>query len=142
MSKTWLAAFLAINVAIFGACFFWGSATLLFPIMFFFCFLFGFVLIAIRSSVSADATPGLNGIDEPDFWFSPVFMAWLYVNDEKRWAEYATILSCLAGIFGGSVLGGLIVLLLKVDFPLLGWLLGVLWLLVIAWRIAKSRRWL
>jgi len=102
-----------------------------------------FSALAFRSSVQADANPGLEKIDEPDYWFSAVYEAWLYVTDRKEWAVYVCLWSYIFGAFVSLMFGGVTFFVLATSFPvsITSWLSGMFLVLSIAALIANSGHW-
>jgi hypothetical protein len=120
-----------------------GTVELLFPAMFLLWFSAFFLVFALRANIQVDANPGLKELDEPDYWWSQVYDAWLYVADRKQWASYTCLWSCVFGGFFGSTLGVPAVLYWKPDFyaSLVSWLSGMFMMLSVAGFIAGSNYW-
>jgi hypothetical protein len=85
-----------------------GLHGLVFPFFLVSGFLTAFGLMAFNAQIQADANPGIEKIEEPDFWFSSIYNAWLYTTDVERWGSYATIMSMIFGTIMGSLLGALL----------------------------------
>jgi hypothetical protein len=143
MSKTWLALFLIAGAAVLIVCFVYGWAAVTFPILLVLGFFGAFSLIAVNASIQASANPGLEKLDEPDFWLSGIYNAWLYVNDRESWASYASLWSYLLGAFLGSIFGVIILFFENVTFSasIASWLAGMFLVLSIAILVATSDHW-
>jgi len=140
MLTKWLAAFLTSTMFVFVVCFMYGFIALIFPLMLVFWFFLFLGLFIFRTMMEASSTPGVEKLEEPDFWLSPVYFAWQYYNDRKRWAKHITILSYAIGLIFGSMFGVATVILSKLDYPPpASWLTGVLWMTIIAILIARSK---
>lgn len=134
MRTIWTVALLGTSVAVLFMTFVFSGMYLLFSLTFSAIFLLMVLIAAFQSSIQADATPGIETIGEPDFFFSPIFFAWLYVNDRERWARYVVIISHLFAVFLGSIVWSALFIEAVVIDPsnLVGsWLIGVLWLTIV-----------
>jgi hypothetical protein len=76
--------------------FLYGLLAFTFPLMFLVSFFVFLGMAYFRDSISAESTPGIEEMQRPHFSFSPIYLAWLFVNDRERWANYATILRAWA----------------------------------------------
>lgn len=143
MSKVWYIAFLIAIVGIIAIYWAYGLASLIFLPIFLLIFLGTFWFTDIGDRLQADSIPGLKDLKEPDFFFSRIYMAWLYVNDKKRWAEYTAVFSYLVAFLAGSLFWILTVASSGMDFNALfmGWILGVFITSLVAVKIATSKRW-
>ena len=142
MSKTWLLALFAVILSVIVAYWTYGLGAFVFPTLFLTAFFVFFGLYYLGGATDAEATPGLENLDEPDF-FSRIYMTWLYVNDRESWAYHVALFSYLLGAFIGSIFGILILFNLSVDFnaSLAGWLLAMFITLLAAIKMATSKRW-
>jgi MFS family permease len=143
MSKTWLALFLIAGAAVLIVCFVYGWAAVTFPILLVLGFFGAFSLIAVNASIQASANPGLEKLEEPDYWLSGIYNAWLYVTDRENWASDASLWSYLLGAFLGSIFGIIILFFGNVTFSLsiASWLSGMFLALSIAILVATSDYW-
>lgn len=93
--------------------------------------------------IQAELIPGLKELDEPDFYFSGVYMTWLYVTDKKSWTHYTALFAYIFECVYVSMLGIVIAFLSKIDFnaSFTGWLLSMFITFLIAIRTATSKRW-
>lgn len=113
----------------------------LFSLTFSAIFLLMVLIAAFQSWIQADSTPGIETIEEPNFFFSPIFFAWLYVNDRERWAKYVVTSSFLFAVFLGSIVWSALFIEAVVIDPsnLVGsWLIGILWATIVAFGV-KSK---
>ncbi len=53
----------------------YGAAALLFPFFLVVGFLVSFTAMIFRAQIQADAIPGIEKIEKPDFWFSGIYNA-------------------------------------------------------------------
>jgi hypothetical protein len=143
MSRIFLVLFLVAGVLVLMFNFVYGLIELFFPLMLLLWFSIAFLGFAIRSSIQAEANPGLERMEKPDYWFSAVYEAWLYVTDREEWAFYTCLWSYIFGALGGSGVGGLVLFHLKADFytSLASWFSGMFMMLSIAGLIATSGHW-
>jgi len=143
MSKAWFITLFLAAFSVIAVCLVYGLYTVIFPFILLLAFFLFFRVYAFAASIQANAIPGIEQLDEPDFFLSQIYMAWLYVNDRKRWAKYAAIFSYLSGAFFGSLFGILISFSLRVNFNVsfASWLLGMSITLLTAMRMATSKRW-
>jgi hypothetical protein len=139
--------FVAVIVAAFSviaAHWMYGSSAFIFlsPILLVFFFFFGASFIG--NSMQAKSILGIEELQEPNFFFSRIYMAWLYANDRERWAEYTALFSYVIGGFFGSIFGLSISFSLGVDSSasLVSWILGMFITLMVATIIAKSENWI
>ncbi len=144
MSKRWFAALFVAIFSVIIAYLMYGPYAFIFLPIFLLLFLVMFGALAFGNSLQADSIPGLQELPEPDFFFSRVYMAWLYVNDRERWAEYTVLFSYSLGSAFGSLFGIVASVSLQLDFKvsLTGWLLGMFIFSLIAIRKAASERWM
>jgi len=127
-----------VTVIIFG--FVYGLSATVFPalfLLFFFVFLFAF---AFRASVQAGSNPGLYRMQEPDFWLSSVYDAWLYVTDMESWAVHVSLFSYLVAVFLGSVCGGIVLSMSKTTPSVCwaSWFVGIFFSFSIAMVITTT----
>jgi hypothetical protein len=143
MSRLFAVLFLVAGVLVLMFNFVYGLIEFFFPLMLLFWFSIAFLGFAIRSSVQADANPGLEKVEKPDYWLSAVYEAWLYVTDREEWALYVCLWSYVFGVLIGSAVGGLVLFHWKTDFytSLASWFSGMFMLLSIAGLIATSDHW-
>jgi hypothetical protein len=94
-----------------------------------------------RDSISAESTPGIEEMQRPHFSFSPIYLAWLFVNDRERWANYATILSCLGAVAVSPALGFIFFVVMRVSadpsLPFASWLSGIVWMVATALEVKR-----
>ena len=143
MKKVWFAVFLfVVFFAIILYWFYGGYVFISTPILLL-TFLMAFKLTAFWDSIQAEAIPGIEKLDEPDFFFSRMFMAWLYANDKQRWAKYAATFSYIVGFLFSVLIVILVSHVLKLDFDvlLIGWIFGMFMTLLLAVKIATGKRW-
>jgi len=143
MSKIWPILFLIACITLLASCLFYGLVILTFPLIFLLWFSIFFLAFAIRSSVQASANPGLEELEEPDYWFSAIYEAWLYVTDRKGWAIHVCFWSYIIGALISLMFGGLVFFVWKTSFAvsLASWLSGMFLMLSIASLIANSDHW-
>jgi len=143
VSKRWLAALFVAIFSVIIAYLMYGLYAFVFLPIFLLLFLVMFGAQAFGNSLQADSISGLEKLPEPDFFFSRVYMAWLYVNDRERWAEYAVLFSYSLGSVFGTMFGIAISVSLQLDFnaSLASWLLGMFISSLIAIRVATSKHW-
>jgi len=68
------------------------------------CFLGLFFIGYISSAFRAEMNPYVNDVEEMDWPFNPMYFAWLFVKDRRKWCLYSTIITASFGfIFGGIV---------------------------------------
>jgi len=85
--------------------FLYGLVALLFPFFLVSGFFASFAVMSWNAQFQAVANPGIEKIEEPDWFFSPIYNAWLYATDIESWAQYATIISLIAAAILGSLFG-------------------------------------
>jgi len=108
--------------------------------MFTLFFLGIFLLLLIEAEIQAAANPGIERIDEPNFWFSKIYNAWLYVTDREEWAYFASLLAGIFSLIFGSMFGWILSMHLKaLSVSLVSWLVGVFLLSSMAIFTATSR---
>jgi len=139
MLRMWITALIFAVASIIVAYWAYGLIAFIFPSIFVLLFFVFFGVAVFGTLIQAESIPGLEKLGEPNFFFSRIYMAWLYVNDRERWAEYTVLYSYLADALASSLLG----ILSYFDFSktFVSWLLGMFITLLIAIRIAKSKRW-
>jgi len=141
MSKTWLVLFLIAVAAVLIVCFVYGWAAVTFPILLVLSFFGVFLSLADDASRQARANPGLENLYEPDYWLSRIYNAWLYVNNQEKWASYASLWSCLWGVLIGSLFGVLFFRNVTFSVSIASWLAGMFLVLSIAILVATSGYW-
>jgi ABC-type sulfate transport system permease component len=110
--------------------------------MFTLFFLGMFFMLLIGAEIQAAANPGIERIEEPSFWFSAIYNAWLYVTDREEWAYFASLLASVLSFVFGSLFGWILSMHLKVSgVSLVSWLVGLYLLFSIAIFTATSRYW-
>jgi len=116
---------------------------LLFPFILPCSFLVAFAAFAFFDQLQAESIPGIEKLDKPDFLFSRIYNAWLYVNDTKGWVEFTTVMSVIAAGSAGSLLG--LVLLLMANARPRGiyesWLAGMFLTCSIAFIVGTADYW-
>jgi len=126
MQRISLALLSAAFAVFLLVCYFYGIATIIYSailVISFFCF---FYLTMLNASIQASANPGLERTDEPDFWFSGVYNAWLYVTDRQGWAWYASLTSYVLGALWGTAFGALLLYrMISFETSLVCWLSGM-----------------
>lgn len=123
-------------------CFFAGAAILIYPLTFILCFSSMFFALLFGAEVQTAANPGIERMDEPDFWFSEIYDVWLYVTDREKWAHLASFLAGFFSFVVGSLSGWALCIywnVLKISF--ISWLVGVLLLFSLAIFTATSGYW-
>jgi hypothetical protein len=139
-------SFAVLVIAVFSiilAYFMYGSGTFIFlttlPGTFFLIFGVGY----IGCSMQASSIPGIENLDEPDLFWSRIYMAWLFVNDREGWALYETLISGFFGFISGSLFGLVPSALFGIDptVSLAGWALGIFIMFLAAIVIATSEKW-
>jgi len=130
----------ATSLAVYFA---YGFEAIIFPSVHVLCFLGNLLHVIWNAEVQSGATPGLDKMDEPDRWFSSIHNAWLYVNDQERWASYASLSSCVVGAAGGSILGGLLLFIWKISGPVVvaSWVSGIFLMVSVAMWVTTSEYW-
>jgi len=100
------------------------------------------------SSLQAGAISGIEDLDEPDLFFSRIYMAWQFANDRETWAKYETVFSYVFGcLLCGSIFGVIVLVTWNAEnwanytFLLPGWALGMFITLLIAIAMATSEVW-
>ena len=116
MSKTWLLLFLIASAVVLILCFIYGLPGVTFPFLLVLGFFGAFASLAVNASIQAWSNSGLAKLDKPNFWFSRIYNAWLYVNDREKWGLYASLSSYLVGAFLGTIFGGIILFSWEVTF--------------------------
>ncbi|MEM3578402.1 MAG: hypothetical protein QXX51_08180 [Candidatus Bathyarchaeia archaeon] len=123
-------------------CFFLGTAILIYPSTFILCFLGMFLALLIGAEIQTAANPGIEEMDEPDFWFSEVYDVWLYVTDREGWAYLASFLAGIFSLVIGSLSGWILCNHWNVSgISFISWLVGVFLLLSLAIFTATSGYW-
>ena len=142
MSEKSLVLFLIACAAVLTVCFVYGWAAVTFPSLLVLGFFGSFASMTFNASIQASANPGLGKLEEPDYWLSRIYNAWLYVHDIESWASYASLWSCVLGALLGSFFGGLI-LRGNVTFSMsiASWLAGMFLMLSIAILLVTSDYW-
>lgn len=122
---------------------FYGAYAFISTPFFLLAFVSTFGLTAYLDARQARSIHGIEKLAEPEFFFSRIFMAWLYVNDRQRWARYAASYSYLLGILWGTLIAIFFALPLDLEFSVLlvAWVFGMFVTLLLAITIATSRRW-
>ncbi|MFZ0965551.1 MAG: hypothetical protein WAN82_02870 [Candidatus Bathyarchaeia archaeon] len=143
MSKTWLLLFLIASAAVLIVCFVCGWAAVTFPFLLVLGFFGVFALHVVNALIQVRANPGLERLYKPDYWYSVIYNAWLYVNDREEWGSYASLWSFLGGAILGSIFGEIILSSGKVTFSvsIASWLAGMFLELSIAILVATSDYW-
>jgi len=57
----------------------------------------------ISSAFRAEMNPYVNDVKEMDWPFNPMYFAWLFVNDRKKWCLYSTIITAPFGFMLGAI---------------------------------------
>jgi hypothetical protein len=143
MSKVQFIVVIVAAFSVIAVYWMYGSSAFIFlPLSLLFFFIF-FGVRSIGDSMQANAIPGIEELQEPNFFFSGIYMAWLYANDRERWAEYTALFSYLIGCFFGSVFGLAVSFSLGADSSasLVSWILGMFITLIAAIMIATSKSW-
>jgi hypothetical protein len=129
-------------IVTFTVCLFLGTAVLIYPLTFTLFFLGIFLSFLIGAKIQAAAIPGIENIDEPDFWFSRIYNAWLYVTDREEWAYFTSFLAGIFSFIFGSLFGSILSMDSRVlNVLLVSWLVGVFHLFSMAIFTATSRYW-
>jgi hypothetical protein len=58
----------------------------------FFCSVFfaAYLLYYLESGILVDFNKWLEDVEEMSPWFNRMFLCWLFANDRKRWAKWAS----------------------------------------------------
>lgn len=144
MSKTWLLLFLIASATVLIVCFVYGWDAVTFPSLLVLGFFGVFTLFAVDALIQVRANPGLERLYEPDYWYSSIYNAWLYVNDREEWGSYASLWSFLGGAILGSIFGERILSSGKVTvyISIASWFAGMFLELSTAILLATSGYWL
>lgn len=143
MSKIAAILFLVAFIVCLLVCYVFGLTAAVFPFMILCVFGFSFGVFLVGASVQAEATPGLEELEEPSFCFSRIYDVWLYVNDRAGWALYTAFFSYIIGGMLGSMLGWAILSQLKAN-PIVyapSWLAGMFLTLSFAVFIVTTDHW-
>lgn len=62
-----------------------------------------FFLMYISSAFRAEMNPYVNEVKEMDWPFNPMYFAWLFVNDTRKWCLYSTIITAPFGFMLGAI---------------------------------------
>ncbi|MFQ6086955.1 MAG: hypothetical protein ACE5OV_02935 [Candidatus Bathyarchaeia archaeon] len=121
----------------------YGPAALLFPLLLVIGFFVSFAVMIFNAQIQADANPGIEKIEKPDFWFSSIYNAWLFTNDIEGWAVYATIISLISTAFFGSLFGSLFLLMAHAAPSGIyeSWLAGMFLTCLIAINVVRAEYW-
>lgn len=121
----------------------YGPATLLFPFFLVAGFLVSFAAMIFNAQIKADAIPGIEKLERPNFWFSGIYNAWLFTNDIEDWAVYATIISLLSTAFFGSLFSSLFLLMAHAASCGIyeSWLAGMFLTCLIAINVVRAEYW-
>lgn len=139
MSTKWRVAFVTTTLVVIVVSFLNGYSSLAVPVMLALSFFLLTGIATLRTLMEESSTPGLEKLQKPDS-MSPIYLAWLYVNNRKRWAKYTCIFSYAMGLVFGSMFGFIPAILLKLDYPPpISWLAGILWMSTIAIMTARSK---
>jgi hypothetical protein len=143
MKKAQLIMLLVAIFAVILTYWFYGAYAFIATPIFLLAFVLTLGFTAYFDSLQAKSIPGITTLKEPDFFFSGIFMAWLYVNDKQRWARYAALVSYLLGILWSSLFAIPIALSLKLELSVLlaTLVFGMFITLLLAITVATSRRW-
>lgn len=143
MSKICLILFLIASITVLIVCSVYGLVAITYPLVLTLCFLGVFLGEDIDASLQASVNPGLENIEEPSFWFSRIYNAWLYVKDREGWALYASFISCILGAIFGSIFGWIITNSWNVSSSVssASWFSGMFLMLSLALLIATSDYW-
>ena len=80
------------------------TAVALYSILFTFIFFSIFFLTYICDSFYADVNPWVNTVKKMEWFFNPMYWAWLLRVDKRRWALYRTIISSLLTLLFGEII--------------------------------------
>jgi hypothetical protein len=124
-------------------CFFYGVVILTYPLTLALCFVGSFLVFLFRAEIQANFNPGLERMDEPDYWFSTVYDIWLYVRDREEWAAYVSLWSGVFGFLLGSMFGVVLSTVWNISYTisLISWLVGMFLMGALAVFIATSEYW-
>lgn len=126
-------------------CYVYGLGAATYPFMSLLWFFTFFGTLTVRAWIQESANTGIERMSEPDWCFSSIYDAWLYVNDRKSWAVYVSILSVIGGIVLGPAFGLLLVVILKIGLSqtasFFSCLSGILLMSSAAMLIANSNYW-
>jgi len=143
MSKTWLLLFLIASAAVLIVCFVYGWAAMTFPSLLVLGFFGIFAFLAVDALIQASANPGLERLYKPNYWYSIIYNAWLYVHDREEWGSYVSLWSFVGGAILGSMFWEIILSSGNVTFSMsiASWLAGMFLELSIAILVATSDYW-
>jgi len=142
MKRVWFAVLLiVVFIAVLIYWFFGGYVFISTPI-FILTFLIAFEWTAFWDSMQAKAIPEIEKLKEPGFFFSRMFMAWLYANDRQRWAKYAAAFAYTVGFLFSLWIVMIVgyVLELGFDVLLIGWIFGTFVTLLLAIELTTGKR--
>jgi uncharacterized membrane protein YoaK (UPF0700 family) len=108
---------------------------IIFPIM-----LFLFIFIEeIIDDWRVYSNPWVEEVEEMDYWFNPMFFAWLYRHDRKRWIKLTMAISLPFSFIYGLIIVWLITLnWATLEVLLTGFLVGAAFTTLLA--IARYQR--
>jgi hypothetical protein len=135
--------FVIAALGILLACSIYGLGILIFLATLTSIFFLFFGAHYFGSSNQAQAIPGIENLNEPDVFWSRIYMAWLFVNDRESWAVDATLISYFFAFVCGSLFGVTLSLVYGIDstVSIAGWALGMLLNFLAAIAIATSDKW-
>jgi hypothetical protein len=97
------------------------------------CFLGLFFLIYVISAFQAAMNPYVNDVEDMGWLFNPMFLAWLFAKNKRKWCLYNTVIGAPTGFFfGEAVVSEGVLSSTTANELLLGTLVGVGFLAIAA----------
>jgi len=123
-------------------CLLFGMAAVIYSAVLSLFFAVFFGAIWWGSVIQSEANPGIENIEDPSFWWSRIYMAWLYVTDTETWAAYACLFSCLFATLFGSLFGTLVLYQTgNLQIAWVSWSSGMFLMVTLAIFVATSDTW-
>jgi len=120
----------------------YGVNAFVFPFFFVSIFFAALAVMAWNAQIQTAANPGIEKIEEPSFWFSNIYNAWLYATDIERWAKYAAVISVFAAMVFGSLFGAFVWIAQPPSSGIsVSWLVGMFLTVSVAFTIATADYW-
>jgi glucan phosphoethanolaminetransferase (alkaline phosphatase superfamily) len=133
---------LAALSVLLTVCVLFGVAAVAYSATLSLCFAIFFGAILWGSVIQSEANPGIENIEDPSFWWSRIYMAWLYVTDTETWAAYACLFSCLFATLFGSLFGTLVLYETgNLQIAWVSWSSGMFLMVALALFVATSDTW-
>ncbi|MEM3442642.1 MAG: hypothetical protein QW667_07980 [Candidatus Bathyarchaeia archaeon] len=80
------------------------SATAIYVLFVTIAFFGMFFLIYLFDALYAEVNPWVSEVDRMQWGFNPMYMPWLFSNNRRKWACYATIVSALFSTLAGILI--------------------------------------